>query len=194
MAAAQTPARPRTAPSKAQPKAAKADAPVRIGVVRTKGLLLASLDGRKAAAAMSASMEARRKDLEQRRNAITNLQLRLDLSKDRMSEDEKAELARTIDRQTRDQNRLVDDMQAEMTQEQRKIFGQLGDKLVKVIRKYALANGYTAVVDGSSAGVVYASNAYDITAEIASLFDKSPSALPEAAPAKPAAPRPAAKK
>jgi outer membrane protein len=192
IAVAQTPAQPKAVqpktaqPKATQPKTAPTSAPLKIGVVRTRGLLLASLDGKKAVATMNASLDARKKDLERRKIAITDLQLRLDLGKDTMSPEVKADLTRTIDQQTRDQNRLVDDMQAEMTQEQQRIFTLLGEKLAQVIRKYALANGYTAVVDGSSAGVVYASNTFDITAEIASLFDKSPSALPGAAPAKPA--------
>lgn len=182
IALAQTSAQSKASPAKkAQPKGVQsrtAPTQLKIGVVRTRDMLAETIDGKRAIAGMNTAFEARKEDLEKRKIAITDLQLRLSLGEKTLSPEAKADLTSTIDQQTRDQNRLVEDMQAEVTQEEEKIIGQLGQKLIRVVREYALANGFTAVIDASSASVVYASNAIDITKEIAVLYDKSPPAMP----------------
>lgn len=193
-APAQKKTTPQAAPKTAVPAKATA-VQLKIGIVRTRGLILNSIDGKKAVTALNADMDGRKKELEKRKNDITNLQLRLNLAKDRMSQTEQDDLTRRIDQQTRDQNRLVDDMQADYEQKQNAIFQQLGDKLAAVVRDYARANGYTAIVDANGPSVVFASPALDITPQIAALYDKAASALPGVpAPTKPAATPPATKK
>ena len=56
---------------------------------------------------------------------------------------------RNIDQKTKSFNRQVEDAQAELEQEQQKVLGQLGQKMMQVIDKYAQANGFAVILDVS---------------------------------------------
>jgi outer membrane protein len=190
---AQTPA--------AAPASASA-APTKIAVIQIQAALAATKEGQKAAAEMETKMGPRKKDLDGKQAEIKDLQEKLQRGGNTLSDSAKEDLTRNIDLKTKSFNRQVEDAQAELEQEQQKVIGVLGQKMMAVIDKFAQQNGFAIVLDVSNQNtpVLYASNSVDITKDIVDLYDKtvftgSPTAAP-AAPARTAAPaaapRPAA--
>jgi outer membrane protein len=173
--------------------------PTRIGVIHIQNAIIGTKDGQKAAAELEAKVAPKRKELEAKQSAIAQLQDQLNKGRNTMSADEREKLIREIDQRTKALNRDTEDAQAEMEQEQQKVLGELGQRLMAVIDKYARDNGYSLIVDVSSqqTPVVWEANTANITADIIALYDKvAPVAGPAAAPAaaKPpaaAAPKPA---
>jgi Skp family chaperone for outer membrane proteins len=169
--AAQTQAPSRAPQTSAPRKATQSPAPIKIGVVQVAQALAATNDGKKAIAAMNAEFDSRKEDLARRKSAIADLQLRLNIASN-LSAAERDDLTRRIDQQTREQNRLVEDMQAQVGQEEQKIFEKLGEKLIQVVRQYAPANGFTLVVNARSP-LIYFENTVDITKDVVALYDKT---------------------
>lgn len=184
----------------AAPAAASA-APTKIAVIQVQAALTATKEGQKAAAELEAKMSPRKKELDGRQAEIKEMQERLQRGGNTLSDSAKEDLTRSIDTKTKSFNRQVEDAQAELEQEQQRVIGALGQKMMAVIDKYAQQNGYALVIDVSNQNtpVLYASNSVDITKEVIDLYDKTVFTPTPAAPAtttaRPAAPpvaRPAA--
>lgn len=176
---------------------ALAQAPSKVGVINIQSAIVGTKEGQKAAQELEGRMSPKNKDLEKRRNDIRSLQENMQKGGSAMSETAKQALARDIDTKTKDYNRTLEDFQAEVQQEQDKLLGELGQKMMAVIDKYAKDNGFSLILDVSNpqTPVLYASNTIDITQAIIELYDKNAGTItPAAAPAKPATPPPAAVK
>ena len=162
--------------------------PTKIAVIQIQAALAATKEGQKAAAEMETKMGPRKKDLDGKQAEIKDLQERLQRGGNTLSDSAKEDLTRSIDLKTKSFNRQVEDAQAELEQEQQKVIGVLGQKMMAVIDKFAQQNGFAIVLDVSSQNtpVLYASNSVDITKEIIDLYDKTVfTATPGAAPAAP---------
>jgi outer membrane protein len=169
----------------------------KVGVIQIQSAIVSTKDGQKAAADLETRLGPKRKELEKKQAEIKDLQDKLQRGGNAMAETAKQDLMRTIDQRTKSFNRDMEDAQAEFDQEQRKLLDDLGQKMMQVIDKYAVANGYSVILDVSNpqTPVLYASNAIDITKDIIELYDKAAPSAPAAAPAKPAvAPAPSAPK
>jgi len=169
--------------------------PTKVAVIQIQAALAATKEGQKAAAALEVKLAPRKKDLDGKQAEIKDLQERLQRGGNTLSDTAKEDLTRNIDAKTKSYNRELEDAQAELEQEQQKVVGALGQKMMAVIDKYAQQNGFAIVLDVSSQNtpVLYASNTVDITKEVIDLYDKTVfTATPAPAGPGPAAARPSA--
>jgi len=166
MALAQAPA--------AAPAAVSAP-PTKVAVIQIQAALAATKEGQKAAADLEVKLSPRKKDLDGKQAEIKELQERLQRGGNTLSDSAKEDLTRNIDAKTKSYNRELEDAQAELEQEQQKVVGALGQKMMAVIDKYAQQNGFAIVLDVSSQNtpVLYASNTVDITKDVIDLYDKT---------------------
>ena len=174
----------------AAPPAAVSAPPTKVAVIQIQAALAATKEGQKAAADLEVKLSPRKKDLDGKQAEIKDLQEKLQRGGNTLSDSAKEDLTRNIDVKTKSYNRELEDAQAELEQEQQKVVGTLGQKMMAVIDKYAQQNGFAIVLDVSSQNtpVLYASNTVDITKDVIDLYDKT---VFTATPA-PAAPKPAA--
>ena len=165
--------------------------PTKVAVIQIQAALAATKEGQKAAADLEVKLSPRKKDLDGKQAEIKDLQEKLQRGGNTLSDTAKEDLTRNIDTKTKSYNRELEDAQAELEQEQQKVVGTLGQKMMAVIDKYAQQNGFAIVLDVSSQNtpVLYASNTVDITKDVIDLYDKTVfTATPAAAAPKPAAP------
>ena len=197
------------APAAATAPVSASAPPTKVAVIQIQAALAATKEGQKAAADLEVKLGPRKKELDGKQAEIKDLQEKLQRGGNTLSDSAKEDLTRNIDAKTKSYNRELEDAQAELEQEQQKVVGALGQKMMAVIDKYAQQNGFAIVLDVSSqtTPVLYASNTVDITKEVIDLYDKTvftaspapaapaaarPSAPPAAARPAPAAPKPAA--
>lgn len=170
-------------------------APTKVGIIQIQRAILDTKDGQKAVAELKARFDPKRVELEKKQAQITDLQQKLRSGSATLSEDAKQKLVRDIDQQTKDLNRSTEDAQAEVEQAENKVMQELGQRMMAVVNKYAVDNGYTVIIDVSNpqTPVVFAAEAADVTKQVTELYDKNSPAMGTAAPAapKPAAPKPA---
>ncbi len=175
-----------------------AQAPSKIAIIHLQNAIIGTKDGQKAAKELEAKFMPKRQEIEKRQQEIAALQQQLRASSNTASEEQKNKLMRDIDSKQKALQRDGEDASAELDQEQQRLFQDIGGKVMAVIDKFASDNGYAVVIDVSaqSSPILYASTAVDITRQVVETFDKnSPAAgSPAAAPAKPAAPKPAGAK
>jgi outer membrane protein len=173
---------------------AQAAAPLKIGIIHVQAAILGTKDGQKAAAELNAKIAPRKSELEKKQAAIEALQEQLRKGSATMSEDAKSRIMRDIDSNTKALNRDNEDAQADIEQEESKIFNDLGAKLYAVVEKYAKDNGFSMILDVSAQQqpVWWASDSINITTEVVALYDKAHPAGAASVTAAPAAPRPAA--
>ena len=168
-------------------------APTKVGIIHIQNAIIGTKDGQVAAKSLEERFLPRRKEIEKKQADIGAMQNQLRASSNTASEDVKNKLMRDIDGKQKSFQRDTEDFQAEVDQEQQKVLGELGGKIMAVIDKYATDNGYAIVIDVSSqqSPILYAATAIDITREIVALYDRNaPSAAKPPAPAAtpPAAP------
>lgn len=179
---------------------AQAQTPTKLGVVHIQNAIIQTKDGQKAAQALQAKFDPKRKALEQKQAEIASKQQELSKGSNTMAEARRTQLTREIDSLQKSLQRESEDAQGELEQEQNKVLNELGQKLLVVLDKYARDNNYAMVLDVSSpqTPVLFLANGIDITREIVDLYDKNavPGGAPMTAAPKPGAPAvaPAAKK
>ena len=171
-----------------------AAAPSKVGIINIQAAIGSTKDGQKASAELNNRFAPVKAKLEKKQADIEADKAKLSQGSNAMSAEQKEKLRLDIEQKTKSLNRDAEDAQAEVDQETGKIMQQLGERVVGIIRKYAVDKGYSLVLDVSNQQqmpVLYASDGIDITADIIKLYDDSAPAAAATAPA-PAASRPAA--
>jgi outer membrane protein len=169
---------------------AQGAASTKIGIIHVQAAILQTKDGQKAVADLKAKFAPKQADLEKKQAAVEGLREQMQKGSATMSDEAKAKIARDIDANTKSLTRDNEDLQADVEQEEGKIFNELGSKLYAIVEKFAKENGYSMIIDVSSqqTPVWWAADSINITAEITSLYDKAhPSSSATAPSAKPAA-------
>jgi outer membrane protein len=184
---------------------ASAQTEQKLGAINIQAAMTGTKEGQKAAAELSAKLEPRKKAIDIKAQEIRELQDKLQRGGAMMSDAAKAELTRQIDERTKAYNRDMEDAQAELGDDNRRLIEEMTTKMTRVLDEYANANNFSVIFDVSNPNtpVLYISNLIDITREIIALYDKehpvqdkpaAPAKPPATAPAKPPATAPATKK
>lgn len=170
--------------------ASTASAEAKIGVVNTQRLLNEAPQAKAAADLLRNEFAPREKDLQTTQVALKAREDKLTKDAATMSEIQKSSADKELRDGYRDlqrkQSEVQDDLNARRNEEMSKLQRVLADE----ITAFAKAQGYDIIF---SDGVIYATNAYDVTGPIlAALQNRKPGAAAAAPatapPAKPAAP------
>lgn len=135
-------------------------------------------------APQEAEMEALQKEIQ-------DLQAQLASGANTLSDEARRDIGFSIEQKQTQGQRKLEDARGELSQEQNRIFNEVGNKMVSVIDKYAQENGLDMVLDISTQPslVLFAINEVNITQNIIEAYDAeySPtSAVPAPAAATPA--------
>jgi outer membrane protein len=171
---------------------AQGQVPTKIAIIYVQNAILGTKDGQKAAADLQAQFSPRQQDLEKKQAELSGLQDQLRRGSATMSDEAKTKLMRDIDATTTRLNRDVQDFHTDSDEAQGKVMNELAGKMLAVIEKHALQNGYAVVLDVSNpqTPVIWAAAGVDITNDIVKLYDQAypgTAAAPAAKPSTPAA-------
>lgn len=164
----------------------------KVGTINIQQAIVSTKDGQKAAAELQTRFEPRRKEIEKGQATIQAMQQQFQKLGTVGSDEAKRKIQTDVELKTKSLQRDSEDAQAEFDQEQQKVLNELGGRIMQVINKYATDNGFSMILDISSAQtpVIWASNTLDITNDVIKLYDaNAPSTLsvPSAKPAAPSA-------
>lgn len=154
---------------------AQGAAPTKIGIIHVQAAILGTRDGKKAGDELNSKFGQKKVELDKKQAAIDQLKDQLQKGSATMSDDAKNKLMRQIDGETTALKRNTEDAQADMEQEEGKVFNELGSKLYAIVEKYAKDNGYTLIIDvsGQQQPVWWASDSINITNDVVALYDKA---------------------
>ena len=174
------------------PAMLSAQTPQKLGAINIQAAMTGTKEGQKAAQDLEQKLEPRKKTIDAKAGQIRELQDKLQRGGAAMSETAKADLTRQIDERTKSYNRDMEDAQAELGDDNRRLIQEMTTKMTKVIDEYAAGNGFSIIFDVSNPNtpVLYTSNMIDVTRDVIALYDKANPVTAGAAPSKPAAPAP----
>jgi outer membrane protein len=181
----------------AAPAARAQQAPTKIAIINIQNAILATKDGEKAREQIRVKFEPRSKQIEASGAETQKLREQLQKTANAISAEAREKLSREIDDRTKRLQWDSEDFQQELQQEEQKLVGEIGQRMIQIIDEYAKANNYSVVLDVSSQAspVLWAATGIDITVDIVQLYDKKHgggAATPAPAAAKPAPAKPAA--
>jgi outer membrane protein len=169
---------------------ATAQAEVKIGVVSMERLISESPQGKAVGDALRSEATAKQRELLALQASLKAKQDKLEKDGATMTADQRAKAEKELRDGSRDISQKQQDYQEELTNRQNEELSKLQNAMVTEVQGYALAQKFDLVM---ASGVVFASNALDITAAVLGQLQAKAPAAPAAAPAapKPAAPKPA---
>lgn len=172
---------------------AQGTTPTKIGIIHVQAAILSTKDGKKAADELNVKFSQKKSELDKRQANIDQLKDQLQKGSATMSDEAKNKLMRQIDNETTSLKRATEDAEADVQQEEGKIYNDLGSKLYAIVQKYAKDNGFAMIIDvsGQQQPVWWAADSINITNEVVQLYDKANPGATAAAPAKPATTAPA---
>jgi outer membrane protein len=161
-------------------------APIKVATIFGQNALASTLEGKQAAAALTAKFGPKRDDFNRKQ---AELQALRDQLKGTLSAEARKSLNQSVEAKNREVERLGQDTQAALEQEEGALMQRLNNNLMSIIQNYGSRNGYAVVIDVSlpNGPVLWASPSIDITNEIVRLYDQAhpvAAAPPTAAPQK----------
>ncbi|HBA86609.1 MAG TPA: porin [Geobacter sp.] len=173
------PAQPAAAPAPAtaaQPAAAMAPE-VKLGYVTASRIATESAEGKASAATLKAKSEKLKAKIEARQKALEKLKSAAEAKLPTMSPTERAAKGKELQKKFEDWQKLVRSSETEMQELQDKLMTELYQKIKKASADYAMANGYTALIEEKAVlYIVDTIRPKDVTDDIVELLNqKKPS-------------------
>ena len=193
----------------ANPAAPSTPASARIGIINIQNAIVMTNEGRRDFEALQKKFEPTQSTLNNLNQEIDNLKKQLQTQGDKLNEQSRADMVKSIETKQKTLQRQAEDAQADFQGQQNEIATRIGGKLLEVLDKYAKQNGYSMILDVSSqqSPVLWAAQTTDVTQEIVNNYNAQSSvaapapapapggaAKPAGAAARPPAPRPPAPK
>lgn len=152
---------------------APAQAPTKVGILNTQLAIVSTAEGKKAAEELQTQYAPKRNELEKKQREIQELQDQLRKQERTLSPEAAADLRRQIESKTKELNREAEDVQDEFQKKEAELVNRIGQKMLRVVDRYAQDNSYAVILDVGSpqSPVLYASNTVDVTADIVRLYD-----------------------
>ena len=202
MPVATTPA-PTTAAPAPTGAASTATGANRVATIHIQKAIADCAEGKKAFEDLQKRFAPKRDQLEAQQKAITDLQQKLQQGEKVLSDDQRNQLMRDIDRKTKDFNRDNDDATTDYQQGADQLFNAIGNKMLQVVAVYAQKNGFDLVLNSAQPGqVLWQTDRVDITQEIVGAYNMTfpasglaapPTAPSGTAPTRPSMPPPTKK-
>jgi outer membrane protein len=185
----------------AAPAVQAQQAPTKVAIINIQSAILATKDGEVAREALRVKFEGRSKDLEGRMTEINRKRETLQKAANTLSAEAREKQTREVEDLQKKYQWDAEDFQSDVQQEEQKLVGEIGNRMISIIDEYAKGQNFALVLDVSSqqSPVLWAASGIEITRDIVELYDKKNAAGPAAAapaarPATPTAPPAAAPK
>jgi outer membrane protein len=183
----------------AAPAAAAPAGPAKIAIIDIQKAIVATNEGRRDLEALQKKFEPKQAELQNLNKEVTDLQNQLKTQGDKLNDDARNNLAKSIESKQKTLQRNFEDAQADFQGQQNEVVNRIGQKLMETLDKFAKTNGYTVVLDVSTpqSPVLWANPSTDVTATVVELYNassgvaapaaaapaKTPAAAPRTAPA-----------
>jgi outer membrane protein len=169
-------------------------APTKVAIINIQSAILATKDGEVAREALRVKFEGRSKDLEARMGEINRKRETLQKAANTLSAEAREKQTREVEDLQKKYQWDAEDFQSDVQQEEQKLVGEIGNRMISIIDEYAKGQNFALVLDVSSqqSPVLWAASGIEITRDIVELYDKkNPAGAAAAKPATPAAAKPA---
>lgn len=151
-------------------------AQTKIGVVDMQAVIAESEPGAKAMGELKGRFETMKAELDKQNEAITKLRDELQRQSMVLSQEAKQDKELEYRRVVRDFQDQFQAFQMKMKAEEDRLSEPILELLLNVIQEYGKKNAFSMIIDGASAGLLYADDAVIITENIKQELNKAWSA------------------
>jgi outer membrane protein len=163
---------------------------VKVGIIDIQQAIVATNEGARDFEALQKKFEPKKNELASQNTEIENLKKQLNTQGDKMNEEARATLVKSIESKQKSLQRSVEDAQNEYQQQQNEIAQRILQKMAPVIDKYAKANNYGLLFDSSNpwpqGPLLWATAGVDLTKTVVDAYNAQ-----SGVPPPPNAPKPA---
>jgi outer membrane protein len=189
------PAAGAAAPATTPSTAATTSGGVKVGIIDIQQAIVGTNEGARDFEALQKKFEPKRNELAGLNTEIENLKKQLNTQGDKMNEEARATLLKSIESKQKVLQRTGEDAQNDFQQQQNEVAQRILQKMAPVIDKYAKSNGYGLLFDSSNpwpqGPLLWATAGVDLTKVIVDAYNAQSGV---AAPIRPAGSTPAAGK
>jgi len=184
------PAAPAASTPTTTTSAAAPSGSVKVGIIDIQQAIVATNEGARDFEALQKKFEPKKAELANLNTEVDNLKKQLQTQGDKMNEEARATLVKSIETKQKSLQRSVEDAQNEYQQQQNEIAQRILQKMAPVIDKYAKANGYGLLFDSSNpwpqGPLLWATAGVDLTKTVVDAYNAQSGVAPP-----PGAPKPA---
>jgi outer membrane protein len=160
---------------------------VKVGIIDIQQAIVGTNEGARDFEALQKKFEPKRNELAGLNTEIENLKKQLNTQGDKMNEDARATLLKSIESKQKVLQRTGEDAQNDFQQQQNEVAQRILQKMAPVIDKYAKSNGYGLLFDSSNpwpqGPLLWATSGVDLTKIIVDAYNAQSGV---AAPVRPA--------
>jgi outer membrane protein len=145
----------------------------KVGIIEIQQVIAATNEGTRDLEALQKKFDPKRTELQNLSAEVDTLQKQLTTQGDKMNEDARANLMKSIEGKKKSLQRSGEDAQADYQQQVNEVLNRLMQKMGPVIDKYAKDNGYTLIIDASNpqTPLIWASPTVDISKAIVDAYN-----------------------
>ena len=179
----------------------------RIGIINIQNAIVMTNEGRRDFESLQKKFEPTQSTLNNLNQEIDNLKKQLQTQGEKLNEQARADMVKSIESKQKTLQRQAEDAQADFQAQQNEIANRIGGKVLEVLDKFAKQGGYSLILDvsGQQSPVLWAAQTSDVTQEIVNSYNAQSSvaapasvpggaAKPAGTAARPPAPKPPAPK
>ncbi len=161
----------------------------KVGIINIQEAIVGTNEGARDFEALQKKFEPKRIELQNINTEVENLKKQLSTQGDKMNDDARANLVKSIETKQKSLQRSAEDAQNEFQQQQNEIAQRILQKMAPVIDKYAKTNGYGLLLDSSNpwpqGPLLWATAGVDVTKPIVDTYNAQSGVAPPASAAKP---------
>jgi outer membrane protein len=181
-----TPASPPAAPA-TTPTTTAAPGVSKVGIIDIQQAIVGTNEGARDFEALAKKFEPKKTELSTLNTEVDNLKKQLQTQGDKMNDEARANLVKSIEIKQKSLQRQAEDAQNEFQQQQNEVAQRILQKMAPVIDKYAKENGFSLLLDSSNpwpqGPLLWATAGVDVTKPVVDAYNAQ-SNVP--APARPA--------
>jgi len=160
---------------------------VKVGIIDIQQAIVGTNEGARDFEALQKKFEPKKAELAGLNTEVENLKKQLQTQGDKLNEESRATLVKTIENKQKSLQRSVEDAQNDYQQQQNEIAQRILQKMAPVIDKYAKANGYGLLFDSSNpwpqGPLLWATAGVDLTKTIVDAYNAQSGVAPPPRPA-----------
>src|ERR1043165_135149 len=166
------------------PALAQSSAQARVAVIDVNKVLSTSAAGKAAAARLKQLQEAKLAQGQKMDDEIKALDNEINTKKISLSEEKLADMQKQLSDKKIAMQRFAQDADRELQEARDRVMADLNTKIMPVVDKIGKEMGLAAIFNKFESGLIYASDAIDITDTVIKEFNSAPGTAPAAQPAK----------
>ena len=141
-------------------------AQTKIGIINMKKVIAKCEPGQKAMEELKVKFKDLAEDLDKQKKSIEAMQQDLQKQSMMLSQEAKQDKEIEFKRRVRDFQDMSQNYQRKMKMDEERLSSPILQKLIEVIQDYGKKQGYTAILDTQTSGLLYADEAIDLTDKI----------------------------